>query len=487
MVSSVLDHTYGRDARADAAAAAVSAFPVLWAPDDHWRFLGGFPDSPPGADRARRLEAASEASRDAAARRVRGGDRSHRVVVSPGSVRLTFSQVGGWSRAGFDPDVHGPLLAEMRRVTDRLGLFDLYGPGRFDGTDDWFHDREALAARLEDLRAQLGVVAGPAGRAGCREWSRKSRARMTRRLASLDWSPMEPRCMGVVDEQGDELVSVPAMVTLTYPGDYLAVVPDGEVAKRHLRAFRAAYARRFPGHDAGCWKLESQRRGAPHFHLLLMVPVTASGYPSSAVRVWARLTWARIVGATGEERRRHEAAGVSVDTAEGARYSDPQRIAVYFSKHNAPGESSKAYQNEIPAGWLDESGAGTVGRFWGYWRLRPVEVEATISAFDAVDAARLLRGWVKAQGRTRRVRRRRTRQSDPAVWVVSRAGTVTPGRRARRRWVTERYDVRALGGTRPAGFVLANDGPGLAAAVGRAVSMLEGDQDWPPGQRRPLP
>jgi hypothetical protein len=53
----------------------------------------------------------------------------------------------------------------------------------------------------------------------CREilgWSRKSRANMVRALCELDYRPM-------LADPG----RVPAMVTLTYPGDWLTVAPDG--------------------------------------------------------------------------------------------------------------------------------------------------------------------------------------------------------------------------------------------------------------------
>lgn len=53
-------------------------------------------------------------------------------------------------------------------------------------------------------------------------------------------------------------------LTLTYPARY----PDPRTAKTHLRALLERFRRRYP-ECSGLWKLEPQKRGAPHFHLLM--------------------------------------------------------------------------------------------------------------------------------------------------------------------------------------------------------------------------
>ena len=53
-------------------------------------------------------------------------------------------------------------------------------------------------------------------------------------------------------------------ITLTYPRQY----PDVKTAKQHLDKFRKRLRRRFPK-ACGVWKLELQKRGAPHFHLMM--------------------------------------------------------------------------------------------------------------------------------------------------------------------------------------------------------------------------
>lgn len=53
-------------------------------------------------------------------------------------------------------------------------------------------------------------------------------------------------------------------ITLTYPAKF----PDPKTAKAHLRAF-IERLRRLSDTACGVWRLEFQKRGAPHFHLLM--------------------------------------------------------------------------------------------------------------------------------------------------------------------------------------------------------------------------
>lgn len=62
-----------------------------------------------------------------------------------------------------------------------------------------------------------------------------------------------------------ELAGLPLFQTLTYGRDW---PPDGRVVKRHLDAFNKRRARRYPESSA-IWKMELQKRGAPHFHLMV--------------------------------------------------------------------------------------------------------------------------------------------------------------------------------------------------------------------------
>ena len=139
------------------------------------------------------------------------------------------------------------------------------------------------------------------------------------------------------------------MVTLTYPGDWLAVAPDGKTVKKHLKAFRKRWERAWGLPLLAVWKLEFQARGAPHVHLFTVVPDgrTEAG---QVFREWLTASWAAVVAHPDpEERRRHQLAGTGTDYAAGLRSRDPRRIAVYFSKHGL--YAAKGYQNEVPVEW----------------------------------------------------------------------------------------------------------------------------------------
>ena len=73
-------------------------------------------------------------------------------------------------------------------------------------------------------------------------------------------------------------------------------------------------------------------------------------------------------------------------------------MAVYFSKHSSANFGDKEYQNLPPKEWVE---SGSVGRFWGYWNLKPVEVEARLSERETIAIARVLRRWFRSKGFTR--------------------------------------------------------------------------------------
>ncbi|MBI5161193.1 MAG: hypothetical protein HY996_07260 [Micrococcales bacterium] len=268
------------------------------------------------------------------------------------------------------------------------------------------------------------------------EWSRKSRSSMIRRLCTLDYSPL-------FTSPGN----APAVITLTYPGDWRAVAPDGAMAKRHLAALRKRYAREFGNPLRGVWKMEFQARGAVHFHIFCAPPI-GKRFPQ-----WLSVAWAEVVNAADPvERAAHVAAGTRVDWAEGIRAADPRRVAVYFTKHGSANFGDKEYQNVPPQEWLAEG--KTLGRFWGYW-LDPVETDVPVDKDRAIFAARVLRRWSRATLGTRR----------ELVWRTHTGSGVIYRRHARRR-------VRRMRGH--AGFISANDGPRLADHIARAIDARFG-------------
>jgi hypothetical protein len=257
---------------------------------------------------------------------------------------------------------------------------------------------------------------------------------MVAKLVSLDYSTLV--------EAGPA-----AMVTLTYPGEWLSVAPNGRAAKAHLRALQLRWRRRWGAPLVGIWKLEFQRRGAPHFHILARLPVAAGTSGVGEFLSWLSITWASVVGhADAGERARHVLAGTGVDWREGLRASDPRRVAVYFLKHGML--SGKEYQNCVPLAW-QEPGQGP-GRFWGVWGLPSVVREVPVTYAQALRISRTVRRWHKASDAVRVTK----------VVRVDHSTGLLRQRTVRRRVVWMRGAF---------GFHAVNDAPALALVVARLL------------------
>jgi len=96
-------------------------------------------------------------------------------------------------------------------------------------------------------------------------FSKKSRKRLLELFASL------------------KPVKKTTFITLTYPQEF----PDARKSKCHLRAFLERL-RRNSNTASGVWRLEFQKRGAPHFHLILF---GCDFIPKEAIQTW----WAEII------------------------------------------------------------------------------------------------------------------------------------------------------------------------------------------------
>jgi hypothetical protein len=297
------------------------------------------------------------------------------------------------------------------------------------------------------------------------EWSPRSRARMVEALASLDYSPME--------QEG----TTPGMLTLTYPARWQDVAPAGPVAKRHLSALRRRWARGYGSPLRAVWKLEFQRRGAPHFHLYAPVPTWAPGgwHPLSCDRAdvhshrfeeWLSWVWADIVGADVEsgEFARHLAAGTGVDFAAAGRYRDHRRIGLYFLKHGTKTADDKEFQHVVPDLWR-QPGSGP-GRFWGFWGLRRTDVVVPVDVRQYIAARRLLRRAARARARSssyRRAIRAAERQGLTGSAAVRFAVAASSGR------------CRTLGarGGLTGGWLLSSDGVRLTQLVAYWLALTE--------------
>jgi hypothetical protein len=344
-----------------------------------------------------------------------------RVAVGPGVVRLS------WTR---------PVRAE--KASERAVK----------------HHQIDVAA--EKYRIKTGRdMSDPPGRA-ISEWSRKSRSAMCRTFAELDYTPLV------------ESRRAPAMVTLTYPGDWETVAPDGVSVKRHMALWRKRFQREWGEPARYIWKLEFQRRGAPHVHLW-MAPPTGTGRSGRSFREWLSHTWAEIVNHPDPEHKaRHRLAGTGIDVLNGLRACDPKRLAIYFTKHSSPNvNGGKEYQHIVPEPWR-QSGRGP-GRFWGVYGLKKViaVVEVTQDAYLA--ARRIVRHWSRNQAVYGNSASRFPTAIVPrtATRLVPRVDGKTGVAEHRR--VRRRRTLCGQGGL-AGGYALVNNGPGFAAQLARAIA-----------------
>lgn len=248
----------------------------------------------------------------------------------------------------------------------------------------------SVVMRAKGGRAPKYVA--PAERKPMVRWSSQSRTRMVKRFASLDYSPLYA-----------DAKRKPLMLTLTLPRDWESLVPTPADFQKMVLSFRQRLGYALDGGRVGppgLWKIEFQRRGAPHLHLLTALPlalgcvcvlVEGEEHPldckAEGITKWVSRTWFEVVD-SGDYR--HLKAGTGIDWAESERITDAMRMAVYFSRHSAAG-ASKGYQNAVPELWL-----GQGFRFWGYWGLKPDETPHALDRQQGIEALRLMRQHYRA-------------------------------------------------------------------------------------------
>jgi len=160
---------------------------------------------------------------------------------------------------------------------------------------------------------------GPGGQGGnkaeIRGFSRQSRKRLIDLIHQVDRSAQNP----------------PLFVTLTYPAEWPS---DWKVYKRHLDSWIKRLRRRWPNASL-IWRLEYQKRGAPHYHILLF---GVRYVPAS----WLSRSWYEVVS-SGDEK--HLMAGTQV-----ARVYTWRGAAFYCAKY---------------LGKVCEYASMPTGRMWG--------------------------------------------------------------------------------------------------------------------------
>ena len=364
-----------------------------------------------------------------------------RITIGPGVVRL------GW----INP-VHAEKAAERAVHRHQRDVDDAKLKIRSDLDSSGDHSDRAVVSPTRrsptdyDRRESGGVIT---------KWSRKSRSSMCRTFAELDYSPLV--------ESG----RIPAMVTLTYPGDWETVAQDGASVKRHMVLWRKRFQREYDEPARYIWKLEFQRRGAPHIHLW-MAPPMSPGRSGRSFAQWLSETWAQVVDHPDPvQKARHRLAGTAIDVRNGLRSCDPKRLAIYFTKHSSPNlHGDKEYQHIVPGLW-QQPGRGP-GRFWGVYGLKKALAVVEISQDAYLAARRIVRRWSRNQAVYG------DSSSRFPTAVVPRVGTRQVARASQdtglvtRRRVRRRRNFCELGGL-AGGYALVNDGPGFGVQLAYAL------------------
>ena len=235
------------------------------------------------------------------------------------------------------------------------------------------------AGQFVEVHTSGGPRRGGGSRGRVRGFSAASKRRLMRAAAAIEWG---------------KLPGWAAFVTLTYPGEAGAqfIARDGQQARRDLRRFKERLRRHLAKLEAplrALWKLEFQRRGVVHWHLLVVVPETEG---VKAFRRWVRDAWWEAVG-SGDGVARF--VGTTVKPWQGER----RLIGLYFAKYGAK-LGAKAYQDVRPHD-------GAWGRSWGLWGIEPEWQVVPLSGQACVELWRILRAYHRSRGR-RRARRYRS-------------------------------------------------------------------------------
>ena len=258
------------------------------------------------------------------------------------------------------------------------------------------------------------------------------------------------------------------MVTLTYPGDWEVAAPDGASVKRHMVLWRKRFQREYGEPACGIWKLEFQRRGAPHIHLW-MAPPMSPGRSGRSFGSWLSDAWAQVVDhPDAEQKARHRLAGTAIDVRNGLKACDPKRLAVYFTKHSSPNlHGDKEYQHIVPELW-QQPGHGP-GRFWGVYGLKKALAVVEIAQDAYLADRRIVRRWSHSQAMYGNASSRFPSTVVPrtAVRLVARVDRDTGVVEHRR--VRRRRTLCSQGGL-AGGYALVNNGPDFAAQLARAIA-----------------
>jgi hypothetical protein len=164
-------------------------------------------------------------------------------------------------------------------------------------------------------------------------FSRASRNAFIKLLLSIDYKKM----------------GIPLFYTLTYPGEFSN---DPRVWKRDLHVLFQRLQYRF-GSVTSTWRLEPQRRGAPHFCGFLW---NCDELKSMEGKRWFSQQWFEVVG-SGDERHLRAGTGIDIEQDIGNRI-------FYMAK----------YQTKVEKGGVKQEFDYPVGRYWGAFNRKELSI-----------------------------------------------------------------------------------------------------------------
>lgn len=200
-----------------------------------------------------------------------------------------------------------------------------------------FRIRIAAGGRLVELKKMLGKKPEELGKNPgdvIEGYSRESRNRFLKLLLAIDYKKM----------------GAPLFYTLTYPGTYSN---DPRQWKNDLAAMVRRLKREFPD-LCGTWRLEPQKRGAPHFSGFLWGCDYLTTFKG---KEWFSRQWFEVVG-SGDERHLRAGTGLSREVMIETRI-------FYLAK----------YQTKAEKGGVSQQFDYPVGRYWGCFERKKLSIK----------------------------------------------------------------------------------------------------------------
>jgi len=205
-----------------------------------------------------------------------------------------------------------------------------------------------VGGQCVEVKRKLGAVPGKLGkRKGdiIRDYTRQCKSRFLKTMLSIDY----------------EKNGIPLFYTLTYPGEYPR---DPKVWKVDLDKFAHRMKYKFPDH-AMIWKLEAQKRGAPHFCGMIF---GCEWLKTTEGKEWFSRQWYETV-ASGDIRHLHAGTGIEA-------IKDLNRMINYVAKYAAKSEQKFDY---------------AVGRYWGILNRKILNIQKEEISIDDKTAYQIKR------------------------------------------------------------------------------------------------